>query len=280
MQNWIQEFIRIHEKIIQRKDSEVFREPVQYEALNIPDYPQIVKHPMDLRTVKEKLDQGRYLNYQEAAHDMRLIWFNAMLYNAPGSKIYQYAKALSEYYEKLSSLCFPDDPERLPTNEEASTWVDLCHRITPEEMGKLLRMIDESCPNCLVKRSDVNEVEVNVDLIPGKLFRQLYEWTQRKLPDLAYLRRKTSASLGHSSQSTDPHSVPSKRSSNDRDSLPSKKMSSDPLMKKMKDDVRPRPPHSSFHESGSSSHGHGRPAGMVRSDPLLQPIKKRIGPPT
>lgn len=50
-QNWEQEFSRMHSKISARKDSEVFREPVNYELLGIPDYPQIIKKPMDLRTV-------------------------------------------------------------------------------------------------------------------------------------------------------------------------------------------------------------------------------------
>ena len=45
------EFSRILGKIIARKDSEVFREPVDWETLGISDYPEIVKHPMDLSTV-------------------------------------------------------------------------------------------------------------------------------------------------------------------------------------------------------------------------------------
>ena len=35
-----------------------FVEPVDWEALNIPDYPVIIKHPMDLKTNESKLHDG------------------------------------------------------------------------------------------------------------------------------------------------------------------------------------------------------------------------------
>uniref|UniRef100_A0A915LWY2 histone acetyltransferase n=1 Tax=Meloidogyne javanica TaxID=6303 RepID=A0A915LWY2_MELJA len=39
-----------------------FRLPVDPEQLNIPDYFDIVKNPMDLKTIKDGLDQGKYKN--------------------------------------------------------------------------------------------------------------------------------------------------------------------------------------------------------------------------
>ena len=38
----------------------IFSEAVDHVALNIPDYPEIVKRPMDLGTVKKKLEAGAY----------------------------------------------------------------------------------------------------------------------------------------------------------------------------------------------------------------------------
>jgi len=37
---------------MENPDSAEFRVPVDYKALKILDYPDIVKHPMDLGTVK------------------------------------------------------------------------------------------------------------------------------------------------------------------------------------------------------------------------------------
>lgn len=35
----------------------IFAEPVDYEALKIPDYPTIVKNPMDFGSIKTKLKE-------------------------------------------------------------------------------------------------------------------------------------------------------------------------------------------------------------------------------
>lgn len=51
---WETDFAKILNRVIGRKESEVFKEPVQYIELGIPDYPDIVKHPMDLGTVRNK----------------------------------------------------------------------------------------------------------------------------------------------------------------------------------------------------------------------------------
>ena len=65
--------------------------------------------------IKLKLESGKYDSYESAAYDMRLIWCNAMVYNAPGSKIYQLAKTLSESWEQQWAVHFPDDPGRYET---------------------------------------------------------------------------------------------------------------------------------------------------------------------
>ena len=38
----------------------IFTNPVDYVALNIPDYPNVVKNPMDFSTIKTKLKEHKY----------------------------------------------------------------------------------------------------------------------------------------------------------------------------------------------------------------------------
>jgi hypothetical protein len=47
----------------------------------IPDYFLIVKHPMDLGTVQDKLKRSLYGTAEEFAADMRLVFSNCRLYN-------------------------------------------------------------------------------------------------------------------------------------------------------------------------------------------------------
>jgi hypothetical protein len=47
--------------------TEPFRAPVDWKGLGLYDYPQIVKKPMDLGTIKKKISGGKYKTIPEAA---------------------------------------------------------------------------------------------------------------------------------------------------------------------------------------------------------------------
>jgi hypothetical protein len=46
-----------------------FREPVDWKGLGLYDYPQIIKKPMDLGTVKKHLKAKKYKNVADAARE-------------------------------------------------------------------------------------------------------------------------------------------------------------------------------------------------------------------
>uniref|UniRef100_A0A5K3F5T6 Bromo domain-containing protein n=2 Tax=Mesocestoides corti TaxID=53468 RepID=A0A5K3F5T6_MESCO len=59
----------------------VFTRPVQPDEA--PDYLEVIKHPMDLGTVRDKIDAHRYTSVREFAKDLELIYKNALNYNPP-----------------------------------------------------------------------------------------------------------------------------------------------------------------------------------------------------
>lgn len=67
----------------------IFANPVDHVALNIPDYPNIVKNPMDFSTIKTKLKEHKYERIQEFMSDMELIFHNCRLFNGTESEIGQ-----------------------------------------------------------------------------------------------------------------------------------------------------------------------------------------------
>lgn len=77
----------------------VFNSPVDVVKLNIPDYYTVIKHPMDLGTVKSKLISGEYSSPVEFAADVRLTFSNAKTYNPPGNDVHVMADVLSKYFE-------------------------------------------------------------------------------------------------------------------------------------------------------------------------------------
>jgi Bromodomain len=61
----------IVKKMIARKDADVFREPVLWEEYGLTDYLQIVKVPMDLGTVQEKLKKKQYETVNDCGNNMQ-----------------------------------------------------------------------------------------------------------------------------------------------------------------------------------------------------------------
>lgn len=62
--------------------SEAFLEPVPWKELGLYEYPQIIKDPMDLGTIKTKLSNGEYGDENEFRADMDLVWDNCMRFNS------------------------------------------------------------------------------------------------------------------------------------------------------------------------------------------------------
>jgi len=76
-----------------------FLAPVDVVALGLRDYLDVIKEPMDLGSVKQKLDSGVYRKPEEFAHDIRLIFKNCVKYNSPDHEISKLAFALEKIFE-------------------------------------------------------------------------------------------------------------------------------------------------------------------------------------
>ncbi|XP_013768849.1 histone acetyltransferase p300 isoform X2 [Pundamilia nyererei] len=84
----------------QDPESLPFRMPVDPQLLCIPDYFDIVKNPMDLSTIKRKLDTGQYQEPWQYVEDIWLMFNNAWLYNRKTSRVYKYCSKLAEVFEQ------------------------------------------------------------------------------------------------------------------------------------------------------------------------------------
>lgn len=56
----------------------IFHEPVNPEKLNIPDYLDIIKQPMDFGTAKTKLQTNQYTKLEDFLADINLVFDNCI----------------------------------------------------------------------------------------------------------------------------------------------------------------------------------------------------------
>ncbi|TNV81723.1 hypothetical protein FGO68_gene7309 [Halteria grandinella] len=83
-----------------------FQEPIDPKRDNAPNYFNIIAEPMDLGTVKQRLNSNYYHTMQEFLDDMQLIFENCLKYHSSvngesDSSLVKASKALREDFKRL-----------------------------------------------------------------------------------------------------------------------------------------------------------------------------------
>ncbi|KAL6085108.1 hypothetical protein STEG23_028801, partial [Scotinomys teguina] len=84
-----------------------FQDPV---PLTVPDYYKIIKNPMDLSTIKKRLqeDYCMYTKPEDFVADFRLIFQNCAEFNEPDSEVANAGIKLESYFEELLKNLYPE----------------------------------------------------------------------------------------------------------------------------------------------------------------------------
>lgn len=144
--------------------------PVDPVALNIPHYPQVIKHPMDFSTVERKLQSSspakpdpnpsnpRYLHADEFVADVRLVFANALTFNGPEHIVTQLSKQVEEVFDKQMKNLPPPDAVRasyllilyiieLSRLDQAARCEESCHPTTASSSAS-----EEGCCTTAIQR--------------------------------------------------------------------------------------------------------------------------------
>ncbi|XP_051986162.1 polybromo 1, like isoform X1 [Xyrauchen texanus] len=66
--------------------------------LHYPDYYAVIKEPIDLRTVSQRIQAGHYKSISAMAKDIDLLAKNAKTYNEPGSQVFKDAQTIKKVF--------------------------------------------------------------------------------------------------------------------------------------------------------------------------------------
>ncbi|KAH7479465.1 hypothetical protein PRNP1_008737 [Phytophthora ramorum] len=178
------------EHFIKLDSCEPFRERVNWEEWGLYDYLQVVKEPMDLGTIRSKLSKNEYKKPAEFARDMRLVWHNCKLYNQDGSDLYLLADELTKKFEdrvktmKLDVGPVPKADKSIPAPslEEKIHFSQNIYKIPSKDLNAIIELLQEQCPKALDKSSP-DELDIVVDHIDNKTFRDLEKFVLEKVPE-------------------------------------------------------------------------------------------------
>lgn len=88
-----------------------FHQPVDADKLNLPDYHKIIKHPMDLGTIKKRLESKYYWSAKECIQDFNTMFTNCYVYNKPGEDVVLMAQTLEKIFLTKVALMPKDEIE-------------------------------------------------------------------------------------------------------------------------------------------------------------------------
>ncbi|KAJ6418131.1 hypothetical protein OIU84_001504 [Salix udensis] len=170
----------------------IFSTPVDVVKMNIPDYFTIIKHPMDLGTVKSRIISGEYSSPLGFAADVRLCFANAMKYNPPGNDFHFMAETLSKYFEdrwKVIEKKIPvtADVEPVPSRADMRMEMETTAHIekktptdTPPLKKKKITPSDNKIKQELVRRVMTNEekqkLSMELEALLGELPENIIEF--------------------------------------------------------------------------------------------------------
>ncbi|KJP86723.1 hypothetical protein AK88_03635 [Plasmodium fragile] len=87
-------------KLIASDKKRVFLYPVNVQF--VPDYLNIIKEPMDFTTMKQKIQNYKYRDFQEFEKDFFLIINNCYTYNDKSTIYHKIAENVENYYKKIT----------------------------------------------------------------------------------------------------------------------------------------------------------------------------------
>lgn len=179
---------KIMENLEQDPQAFDFKTPVDYVALGIPDYPTIIKQPMDLGTVKENLLSHKYQKFSDFLSDIDLIWSNCRTYNMAGSEICKMATHCEKALKKALDKQFKNAPSNKNqssstkqnkekeiiqndglTMEEKINFTDKIRTLPNETLTKVVKAIIKECPKG-IEDIDSEKLQIKVDLIDHKTY--------------------------------------------------------------------------------------------------------------
>lgn len=186
----IPKIINVFQNLESEVDAYDFLAPVDYVYLNILDYPEVIKNPMDLGTAKKNLQDGKYHTFKEFLSDIDLIWENCRVYNLPGSEITKKANHCDKLFKKQMDKYFKcTNNTKSNAKENASSGANINNEtsltmtqkmnltekirmLNNDGLSKVVSIIIKKCPKG-IEDIDNEKLQIKIDLIDTKTFEEL-----------------------------------------------------------------------------------------------------------
>ena len=112
--------------LLKCKDLNIFKKPVNAEKEGIKGYYDVIKNPMDLKTLQDRLYSGTITSVKQFKSELDLIWSNCIQFNGPGNRYTIIAEEIQKIVDQVWNDSVPpmesnvfEDLEKLDTIMES-----------------------------------------------------------------------------------------------------------------------------------------------------------------
>ncbi|CEP13282.1 hypothetical protein [Parasitella parasitica] len=118
--SWLKNINLLWREIANHKNGAMFMNPIK--ETNAPQYYEIVKRPMDLKTIKARIRDGTINTTIEFERDIVLMLNNSLMYNKEGTEVYLLAKEmLDDAVEQIKVFKTADTDTTASSHTRAAT---------------------------------------------------------------------------------------------------------------------------------------------------------------
>ncbi|CAA3015353.1 transcription factor GTE2-like [Olea europaea subsp. europaea] len=150
-------------KLMKHRHGWVFNTPVDVKGLGLHDYYLIIKSPMDLGTVKFRMEKNVYESPMDFAADVRQTFNNAMIYNPKGQDVHIMAVTLLNLFEEMfNQACKKYEAEQRKISVAAAEQLNHQKKFPELEHLSLHRRSDESI--LMAKTSDIMRPQLKLQI--------------------------------------------------------------------------------------------------------------------
>ena len=163
----------ITNQLIGHPESEPFRLPIDWKLFGWKDYPELIPHPMDLGSIKRRVQRKEYRSESEWVEDVNQVFDNCRAYFQDYSKTAKFGTSVEAFWHKalerhagLKSLL-----EKEASKKEVLKELGEICRNKAGSLDKVVELIKGQAPAAVKTNSE--EVVVNFETVPLAMLKNL-----------------------------------------------------------------------------------------------------------
>lgn len=82
----------LHNQVSNHTHANLFDQPIK--EMDAPNYYTVIKQPMDLKLMKQRIKEGAIASSMELRGAFSLMFANALMYNHPGTEVHRMANEM------------------------------------------------------------------------------------------------------------------------------------------------------------------------------------------